>query len=52
MYITLKKKKKKIYVLKDIYLYLYKKIYGLKKLVVISAISGKIFIRYINIQLL
>ena len=59
MYITLKKKNlinkikiKEIYVLKDIYLY--KKTYSLRKLVVvvIFVISGKIFIRYINIQLL
>ena len=28
-------KKKEIYVLKDIYLYLYKKFYGLRKLVVV-----------------
>ena len=36
--------KKEIYVLKDIYLYLYKKIYSLRKLVVVftSVISGKI----------
>ena len=43
-----------IYDLKVIYLYLYKKIYSLRKLAVVfmSVISGKIFIRYINIQLL
>ena len=43
-----------IYDLKVIYLYLYKEIYSLRKLAVVfmSVISGKIFIRYINIQLL
>ena len=47
----IKIKIKEIYVFKDIYLYLYKKIHGLRKLVVtfISVIRGKVFIRYRNI---